>query len=402
MENAKLSSANQAYINSNKANYSNAEAIVNSNSPKLKPNLSQDSVEFTNKKSNNKKAITIGIVLGSVAAIGGFLAKKKLNSSKIKQLAEFIDFKPAQTMDEAIEFARKNFGIETFDFGEDIELANWANEGLTNLNNKAKGKIHMPKSIYLSDELDEAMGSMSQSGDLKINPKAFNTENNMETINQVFKIMDTGNIPTGFLISKDSIRELIETYNLTKANPNYKFSRTEAHELAMLAENIITPFKYPMTVFQAISQDENLIKVLKKYNIELDITKFSKLTEKEQTNYLSNIFSTINIGDLVNTNLYPKRFCSKFDILYHEMGHLQHYKNTSLFSQLFGKFSDKSKQVAKFTQNPQMQKTASKISWYAQTHPSEFVAETYAKLCNGIKLPDDVMELYKKLNGVLI
>ena len=51
--------------------------------------------------------------------------------------------------------------------------------------------------------------------------------------------------------------------------------------------------------------------------------------------------------------------------------------------------------------------TAKKISDYATTDPTEFVAETFSKLCTqkqigGQLLDDDVMELYKKLGGYML
>ena len=49
-----------------------------------------------------------------------------------------------------------------------------------------------------------------------------------------------------------------------------------------------------------------------------------------------------------------------------------------------------------------IQQTAGKVSWYAQTSIGEFVAEVYAKLVSGAKLPDDVMALYKKYNGPML
>ena len=43
-----------------------------------------------------------------------------------------------------------------------------------------------------------------------------------------------------------------------------------------------------------------------------------------------------------------------------------------------------------------------KVSHYSALSPLEFVAECYAKMVDGIKLDDDVMQLYIKLGGVII
>ena len=52
-----------------------------------------------------------------------------------------------------------------------------------------------------------------------------------------------------------------------------------------------------------------------------------------------------------------------------------------------------------FLTNQEHQQTAGKISEYAQTSIGEFIAETYAKMVRGDKIPNDVMKLYEKYNG---
>ncbi len=73
-----------------------------------------------------------------------------------------------------------------------------------------------------------------------------------------------------------------------------------------------------------------------------------------------------------------------------------------LFEKEPDKFKKKYPDLYEFLTNQTTQQTAGKISWYAQTSIGEFVAEVYAKLVSGVKLPDDVMELYKKYNGPMI
>lgn len=46
--------------------------------------------------------------------------------------------------------------------------------------------------------------------------------------------------------------------------------------------------------------------------------------------------------------------------------------------------------------------TANRVSEYASHGEGEFVAETFAKLMDGAKLPDDVIELYKRVKGPVI
>ena len=127
--------------------------------------------------------------------------------------------------------------------------------------------------------------------------------------------------------------------------------------------------------------------------------------------------------------------------IYHEMGHLQDYaKNLKEldvktrkitkagkkhrikgvdhvsnrwggltydgFKDLFDKnpkeFQKRFPDLYEFLTNQTTQQTAGKVSWYAQTSIGEFIADVYAELVSGAKLPDDVMALYKKCNGPML
>jgi len=60
------------------------------------------------------------------------------------------------------------------------------------------------------------------------------------------------------------------------------------------------------------------------------------------------------------------------------------------------------KYAKEFLESESEQYIASKISAYAKRSPLEFVAECYARLMHGEKLPDEVMALYKKYEGPLV
>ncbi len=91
----------------------------------------------------------VGIGAAAVGAItiGVLLAKGKF--SQAKQLAEHIDFKPATTVKEAKQFAKDNLGVNIkFD---DIDMINYINEALVQVNNATKGKSVMPKSVFVDN-----------------------------------------------------------------------------------------------------------------------------------------------------------------------------------------------------------------------------------------------------------
>ena len=70
-----------------------------------------------------------------------------------------------------------------------------------------------------------------------------------------------------------------------------------------------------------------------------------------------------------------------------------------LFEKNPTKFKKRYPDLYEFLTNQEYQQTAGKVSGYAQTGIGEFIAETYAKMVHGDKIPDDVMKLYEKYNG---
>lgn len=63
------------------------------------------------------------------------------------------------------------------------------------------------------------------------------------------------------------------------------------------------------------------------------------------------------------------------------------------------KFKKRYPDLYEFLTNQESQQAAGRISAYAQTSIGEFIAEVYARMVRGDKIPDEVMKLYKKYNG---
>ena len=70
-----------------------------------------------------------------------------------------------------------------------------------------------------------------------------------------------------------------------------------------------------------------------------------------------------------------------------------------LFEKDPAKFKKRYPDLYEFLTNQEYQQSAGKVSDYAQTSIGEFIADTYAKMVRGDKIPDDVMKLYEKYNG---
>lgn len=183
-----------------------------------------------------------------------------------------------------------------------------------------------------------------------------------------------------------------------------EFSRFESLQGIMLCDDYFQSLKYfeknKLSILQnKILNDKDSIAILKANNISVNFEDYKNLKDEELTPKLKEILTLlVNVNPVTNTA--TARGNSKFDVLYHEMGHHLHSMNTSLKDILWGQLSKK--QTNKFIADEKKQQTAAKISWYAQTNPKEYVAECFNALCSGRKLPDEVMEIYEYYKGPII
>lgn len=127
-------------VNSSNNNVDKDSFVLNSDANKSELKLAN-----TDSKNNPiSKKMIIGLsVAGMLASLSSLLFLKKKVFSPAK-LSEHVNFTPAKSMNEAVEFAKKNFGIKVFDFKDDLVMANWVNSGLTKVNNRFKGKVNIP------------------------------------------------------------------------------------------------------------------------------------------------------------------------------------------------------------------------------------------------------------------
>ena len=98
--------------------------------PQNKPDefVKQNNDNNKKKQLSNSTKIGIGVGIAALTTIAFFVAKGR--SSEAKNLAEHLEFKPAQTVKDAIKFGKENLGIKSYnDFGEnDLAVLNWLNE----------------------------------------------------------------------------------------------------------------------------------------------------------------------------------------------------------------------------------------------------------------------------------
>jgi len=327
-------------------------------------------------------------------------------------------------MEEAQEFAEKHFGIK-LELGDDLEVANWALEGLTNINNKFKGKAQMPKKLCFDDEYFKkhenalAYCTWNESPFIAFNKKAFDGAidkfkshfKNWENIdsfeyyrdNSVLRFeidsKDVG-IPLNIL-DKDIVEELGRNIMKLKENPS-EFTKFDALHCNMLYDDMnqaaLKIAESPLEFIEKIFKKEEISKVIKENASEFKtLEEYKKLPEDERVKACIDLIRQLQ-GK--NVNVYSSgtvRANSQFDILYHEMGHLLHQKNLSLYDKEWGKLNKKAQKA--FINDEEKQKIARQISWYACKNQKEYVAECFNAIISGRTLTDKQMELYRLYKG---
>ena len=414
------------------------------------------------KKTNDKMSTgaKIGVtalgVLGSLAIGAVCFAKHqsgkltKLYNEKMQflELPKHIDFKEAKTVEEGIKFAKDVLKIGEVDSNFTLDAINYANRGLVDVSNANKGKLFMPKKMSYKDLEENTLAYVIRNiesenfGEFAINKKFFDDNKINKIINnklfyknntQIFKFNNNDEIQTfahngiPIIPSKD-VEKLIKKYYKNPNELNINEKRLLCWSLNNGFDKLYANFKrYPLDTIKKHQQYFE-----KELNINIDIADLAKKTTKEQEEILGNWTNEIFKKKKSSIFLIEMDLYSPIETVYHEMGHLQDYaknlkeldlkrwklaSNTDVeqvgnhwgclgssgYKELFEKNPTKFKKrypdLYEFLTNQEHQQTAGKISEYAQTSIGEFIAETYAKMVRGDKLPNDVMKLYEKYNG---
>ena len=395
----------------------------------------------------------------------GKLTKLYNEKMQLVNLAEKIDFKEAKTVDEGIKFAKEVLKIGEVGDGFTLEAINYANKGLVDVANANKGHLFMPKKLLFEELKENEIAHVIRSidserfGELAINKRFFDAKVLDEQLKVLlfnkkggqrfeFKKDDTINVPIIFndaMVPDKKCESLMEQFYKNPAAMNVADKRELYYTMNESYDMLLGKFKrFPL---ETLKKNKDYYE--RNLGIKIDIESLSKKTTEEQVDYLGDLVGKMQEKGVFKE--YNMTLQNPEKTIYHEMGHLQDYaknlkeldvKNWKLptfkdawkdakagkkhqnnaeidhvdnrwrgltydgFKDLFEKEPDKFKKkypdLYEFLTNQTMQQTAGKISWYAQTSIGEFVAEVYAKLVSGVKLPDDVMELYKKYNGPMI
>ena len=394
----------------------------------------------------------------------GKLTKLYNEKMQLLDLPKHIDFKEAKTVEEGIKFAKDVLKIGEVDSNFTLEAINYANKGLVEVSNANKGHLFMPKKMVFK-KTGRALAYVendvkaSNFAELGINSDYFNDKfvneklNNVLTLDngkKLFEFIDGSKVKT-YAFKKSGIRMGLsdETKALLKKfynNPE-QLNIVEKRKLLFSMQSSMDElrgqlYRFPLS---SIKQYKTLFE--KNLKINIDIESLAKKTTKEQSEVLeAYALKMANIHQPLGKEI---KLISPENQIYHEMGHLQdfaknlkeldlQYWQVPSFKEVYRtakegkrfniplnpvgnrwggltydgykelleknptKFKKRYPDLYEHLTNQEIRQTAGKVSWYAPTSIGEFIAEVYAKMVRGDKIPDDVMELYKKYNGPTI
>ena len=313
---------------------------------------------------------------------------------------------PVKSIHEAKDFAVRNLGITQFEINN-IEVVNWLNKGLLYVKEITHGKTTILDKVVYTDYTDP--------NNSRENPIAiFQCETYKNTLSsQPHIINDTLIINKRFVknINKyldagiDNLLNmniLTETSSGLKLACNYttKYKNKFEHLLNQNYRNLSFEDKMGLDNFLTSMQDYFEFKIS---DIDYYADKFLKYYSNKIPNIYAyslkhldgvNKFVLLNKLEQKTGVVHNVNVDGKYKAVLHEIGHMLHIHES------FDLFLDKNKRLEKYFRNHLY--TASKISQYAQKSPTEFVAETFVKIALKMKLPDDVMNLYKICGGYVI
>ena len=323
--------------------------------------------QVQDKKTGLSKNAKLG--LGTLALVGigtaaYILSRGKVGSKSAKQLAEYVEFKPAKTVQEATKFAKEKLGVH-YNGIEDVEVVNFVNEWLTGVHNSSKIK------------------------DFKAYPKFVSTDYNILDGNTLFGIIDEvikREGQQGYLltINLNNLKNIPKLLTEIKTNPHGIWQVNSAGQICLKGEKYNT------------AEINELVNKINNYDVSTASLKYSMDLYEQVMGLVTSPIGPD--GKVVLKKL------SMFNCLNHEHGHMKHYINGVHPADMdkiavYRRLNKDIPTVVKDFHKPEVKQIAAKVSRYATESPLEFVAETYAQLKDGVVFSNDVMELYKKYCG---
>lgn len=303
---------------------------------------SNDSVALSNspKEKSSKGWWIAGGVLAALTA-GALILRGRM--SAVKELAEHIDFKPAATIDEAKAFAKEHLGIRRFDI-DDLEIANYVNEGFVEASNKLKGKLVLPNAVDTvkgdSDAIMNYGKNLLGERVIGINPKGASWDDLSKYLMDARSMKKQGLTP-------EQIAEQLNAQAQWKA----RYEKAGFVERANIAHQIEkVGAKAGFDKYHELYHE--LGHLQHEYTNPQQFKKWAKYTGSDAIDYMKK--NQLNLPAEIKEHILAL---------------------------------NKHKEVARI------------IGGYATAYPGEFVADMYAHMLSGKKLCPELMELYNKYGG---
>lgn len=270
-------------------------------------------------------------LLNHLSNCGFFLIKE----NNIK-LDKHIDFKKAETIDDAKLYAKEKFGIKKYEI-DDLEYANWINEGLTNVSNRFEGKVYFPKKIGFKERKNSTAAYNNLFDSLNLSRK--NIEEDAESLKLYIE-----NIPY----------EILKGLNYGKGYEEFCEKLKRAYD------------------------DLDSLTIFEKFSLVHSIIKRSEIRDQIEDGDFEKIFSKDGV------NHFGCVYLSEFNLLYHEIGHCFSRKSKSMLKHFYD--------TARFNSKLSKQK----IPDYDKSKIEEFMACTFAGYMQGEKYSEEIEQLFNK------
>ncbi len=322
-----------------------------------------------------------------------------------EKLADNIEFKPAETIQEARKFAHDNLGIYKYKL-TDIDCANYVNEALCEYYNQSGNKRAIIDTIGNECNSSNIASISVFHSDLNINEEVLKNIDaridslfrNEESKNKVLK--QGGVLDERFNLTQNQ-KERLEKY---RKNPD-GMSLKEKVGLMVFLQNA-SDTKLPKPTFYDALKNKEVKEYLNAKGLD-NLDTICALPPQEGRELIKEIFENTSYKMTVPDG-------GNFMPVNHEIGHKEHAKNVGLeiFNLLatlqYDGSEDKSevnmklrKNMQKFMQNEPEWYVVCSAFPYGMASPAEFVAEAFACLVNGAELDDNIMRLYEKYGGVM-
>ena len=313
---------------------------------------------FTSGQTSLPWAIANGLLggLGFGAHFSAFFIKY---GEKLR-LNPNIIFQKAENIEQAANFAKKNFKIDYFNV-DNLDTANWINQGIAKLSNKFKGKTFMPKKIELVDFPQKSITPGQIVG------AQYSIQGDVISFNKsVYKNVDN-------LIKR----------NLSVFPEDVLFAPISLNPNDLLTKMIIK-YKLDPNSLSFAQKTSLLSTIVRKTEVLIQID------EKEKT--ANKIFELIEDNKSQATDFWGNIAYNEYDYLFHEFGHMFDMKEHSMFSFMKAK-KNNSKIFEKAKASIIMPKRA-------QDSFMEFNAEIFSGKMNGDKYIEPVENLFKQMNKI--